>query len=218
MYINIHTHHISPNPSLVLDVYNQYPWHLETIDTFYSIGIHPIYIDQSDIEKDIKTIRQHLLHPKCIAIGEIGLDKLCPIDFNLQIEIFKRQLLIAEEFQVPVIIHCVRAYQEVLQLKNELKLTIPFVFHGFNKNKNLAEQLLKNNCKLSFGRNLLGNVNLQTIFAEISAEYFFLENDASQLPIQEIYQKAAEIRNTSVDDIREITTRNFRTIFKNNIV
>ena len=214
MYINIHTHHLAHPPGNLIEVYNQYPWNVLDIDTNYSIGIHPIFINQSNIEQDLITIEEHLNQKKCIAIGEIGLDKITTIDFETQISVFKKQLLIAEKNQIPVIIHCVRAYQEILQIRKQMKLTIPFIFHGFNKNQQIAQQIINQNCFLSFGKNLLYNPNLQAIFANLSAEYFFLENDDSQIPIQEIYQKAAEIRNSSIEDIKEKISINFNRVFK----
>lgn len=215
MLINIHTHHISENK--VLTIFNQFPWKFDTNDSLYSIGIHPIYIDQSNVDNDLEIIKQHIQNDKCIAIGEIGLDKLCTIDFNLQIEIFINQLKIAEKYQIPVIIHCVRAFQEILKIRKDMKLSIPFIFHGFNKNQHLAQQILSNRCILSFGKNLLYNTNLQSIFANLSENQFFLENDNSQIPIEEIYQKAAEIRRTSVEVIEENVQRNFDSIFKYHI-
>ena len=214
MLINIHTHHLLSKTSL--EVYNQYPWDINANDSYYSIGIHPVFINRSDIEKDLETITHHIQNEKCIAIGEIGLDKLCDIDFNLQIEIFKKQLEIAEANQIPVIIHCVRSYQEILQIRKQMKLTIPFIFHGFNKNQNLAQQIITNNCIPSFGKNLLYNTNLQSIFANLSDNQFFLENDGSEIPIEEMYQKAAEIRNCSIEDIEQIIQQNFTSLFKYN--
>lgn len=214
MLINTHTHHLTNSSKNILDIYNQYPWNFIENDAYYSIGIHPIFIDQSTIEKDLLTIEHHLPDEKCLAIGEIGLDKITPIDLETQTKVFKDQLKIAEQHQIPVIIHCVRAYQEILHIRNEMKLTIPFIFHGFNKNQQLAQQIISNNCLLSFGKILLQNPNLQTIFANLSQENFFLENDDSQIPIEEIYSKAAEIRNTSVDEIQNIIQNNFNRIFK----
>ena len=214
MLINIHTHHLDDVNNI--SIYNQYPWEFVNNDSYYSIGIHPIFIDKSNPEKDLETIKLHIQNKKCLAIGEIGLDKLCEIDFDLQIDIFKKQLEIAELNKIPVIIHCVRSYQEILQIRKSMKLSIPFIFHGFNKNKNLLQQVISNNSIPSFGKNLLYNTNLQSIFADLSEDNFFLENDNDEIPILEIYQKAAEIRGTTVEAIEKIVQHNFNTIFNYN--
>lgn len=213
MYINIHTHHLSNNQENTLDVYNQYPWEIKPIPSYYSIGIHPIFIEQSHLEMDLKTIEQHIQSKQCIALGEIGLDKITAVPFQKQIAVFEAQLQIAEQYQIPVIIHCVRAYQEILQIRNALKLTIPFIFHGFNKNQQIVNQILSNHCIPSFGKNLLYNQNIQTIFANLSEYDFFLETDDSDLSIEEIYKKAAEIRAIDVEELTLIINRNFQLIF-----
>ena len=213
MFINIHTHQLSKLNSDTIDVYNQYPWDFIKNDAKYSIGIHPVFINKSNINDDLEKIKLHIKKPDCIAIGEIGLDKLTDVNFDLQIKIFEEQLIIAEENQIPVIIHCVRSYQEILQIRKKMKLTIPFIFHGFNKNENLLKQIISNKCIPSFGKNLLHNQNLQTIFANLSDDNYFLENDGSEIPIEDIYQKAAEIKNTSIEIISENISNNFNRIF-----
>lgn len=212
MFLNAHTHHLS-NDSTVLELYNQFPNKLNNGVKLFSIGIHPAYIKTSSIEEEIRLIKQNLSNKNCLAIGEIGLDKLCETDFKLQIEVFKQQLKIAEEFKIPVIIHSVRAYQEILQIRKKMKLTIPFMFHGFNKNEQLLHQILVQNCFVSFGKNLLSNKNLQIIFAKISANQFFLENDASEIPIKEIYAFAANLRKITIEELQLQQAENWKTIF-----
>ncbi|MCA4776364.1 TatD family hydrolase [Empedobacter stercoris] len=212
MFLNAHTHHLS-NDSTVLELYNQFPNKLNNGVKLFSIGIHPVYIKTSSIEEEIRHIKQNLSNKNCLAIGEIGLDKLCETDFKLQIEVFEQQLKIAEEFKIPVIIHSVRAYQEILQIRKKMKLTIPFMFHGFNKNEQLLHQILVQNCFVSFGKNLLYNKNLQIIFAKISASQFFLENDASEIPIKEIYAFAANLRKITIEELQLQQAENWKTIF-----
>lgn len=214
MLINIHTHHLSKNETKKIEVYNQYPWDMVKNDEWYSIGIHPIFISKSDLQKDLETISTHLKNKKCLALGEIGLDKLTEVDFDLQIKVFQLQLEIAEAHHIPVIIHCVRSYQEILKIRKNMKLTIPFIFHGFNKNQQIVQQIINNNCIPSFGKNLLNNPNLQTIFANLSNTDFLLENDDSQIPIEEIYSEAADIKKCTMDELEILVSQNFNRIFK----
>ena len=106
-----------------------------------------------------------------------------------------------------------RAYQEILHIRKKLNLTIPFIFHGFNKNEQILNQIIAQNCFASFGKNLLYNKNLQIIFAKLSANQFFLENDASEISIKEIYQFAAEIRNITIEELQLQQAQNWKTIF-----
>lgn len=212
MFLNTHTHHLS-NQSDVLELYNQFPNELNDEVNLFSIGIHPAYINTSTIEEEIEIIKQNFSNQNCLAIGEIGLDKLCETDFELQIKVFEKQLQLAEEHHFPVIIHSVRAYQEILHIRKKMKLTIPFIFHGFNKNEQLLNQIIAQNCFASFGKNLLYNKNLQIIFANLSANQFFLENDASEISIQEIYSFAADLRKITIEELQLQQTENWKTIF-----
>ena len=212
MFLNTHTHHLS-HQSDVLELYNQFPNELNLNAKIYSIGIHPAYINSTTIDEEIDLINHHILDKNCLAIGEIGLDKLCETDFNLQIEVFEKQIKIAEENQLPIIIHSVRVYQEILHIRKKMNLTVPFIFHGFNKNEQLLQQIIAQNCFASFGKNLLYNKNLQIIFANLSAKYFFLENDSSQIPIQEIYAFAAELRKISIEELQQQIAENWKNVF-----
>ena len=212
MFLNTHTHHLA-HQSDILDLYNQFPKEMNFDAKLFSIGIHPAYINILSIEEEIEIINQNIHNKSCLAIGEIGLDKLCETDFNLQIDVFEKQIKIAEENKIPVIIHSVRAYQEILHIRKKINLTIPFIFHGFNKNEQILNQIIAQNCFASFGKNLLYNKNLQIIFAKLSANQFFLENDASEIPIKEIYQFAAEIRNITIEELQLQQARNWKTIF-----
>ena len=212
MFLNAHTHHLS-HQSDVLDLYNQFPKALNDDAKLFSVGIHPAYIKTSSIEEELEIIRENLSNKNCLAIGEIGLDKLCETDFELQIDVFERQLQLASEYRFPVIIHSVRAYQEILHIRKKLKLTIPFIFHGFNKNEQILNQIIAQNCYASFGKNLLYNKNLQIIFAKLSANQFFLENDASEISIKEIYTIAAEIRNSTIEELQLQQAKNWKTVF-----
>jgi len=212
MFLNAHTHHLS-HQSDVLDLYNQFPKAINDDAKLFSVGIHPAYIKTSSIEEELAIIREKLSNKNCLAIGEIGLDKLCETDFELQIDVFERQLQLASEYRFPVIIHSVRAYQEILHIRKKLKLTIPFIFHGFNKNEQILNQIIAQNCYASFGKNLLYNKNLQIIFAKLSANQFFLENDASEISIKEIYTIAAEIRNSTIEELQLQQAKNWKTVF-----
>ncbi|MGV0966715.1 TatD family hydrolase [Empedobacter falsenii] len=212
MFLNAHTHHLAHQTD-VLELYNQFPNELNNEAKLFSIGIHPAYIKTSSIEKEVEIINQTISNKNCLAIGEIGLDKLCETDFKLQINVFEKQLEIATQHQLPVIIHSVRAYQEILHIRKQMKLTIPFIFHGFNKNEQLLNQIIAQNCFASFGKNLLSNKNLQIIFANLSANQFFLENDASEISIEEIYTFAADLRKITIEELQLQQAENWKTVF-----
>lgn len=209
-FIDIHTHkNISDTNVSIL---NTYP-NSTNFDTLFSIGIHPWYIKEENTDTELSFIAQQLQHKNCIALGECGLDKLSETDYKLQLKVFKAQILLSEEYQKPLIIHCVKSFQEVLLLKKDIKPQQPWIIHGFNKNSQVAVSLIKNNCFVSFGKSLLQNEKLQDAFKEISLENIFLETDDSEIAIETIYKKAAEIKNVTIKEIKKNIHQNFNKIF-----
>ncbi len=211
-YFNLHTHSYS-NQEDVVELVNQYPQ--EFTDTFpnYSIGIHPWFIEEDRIEADLAIIESKLKEPNCLAVGECGLDKRIEIPFELQQTVFERQLLLAEQYQKPVVIHCVAAFQELIAIKKRLKISIPFVIHGYSKNEQLAKELVANGCYISFGKYLLRLPQLESVFRAMPNDRFFLETDTDEQTIQEVYALAAQYKGLSVAQIKELVNTNFRKVF-----
>ena len=160
-FINLHTHQFS-NLSDVIEVVNQYPWEFDASIPNYSIGIHPWYIDENRLELDLNTISEKLQLSDCLALGECGLDKRIETPMELQTVVFKRQLELVKQTDKPIILHCVAAFEEVIAIKKELKVENPMIIHGFSKNKQVANSLLKNGFYLSFGKYLLRSRNIGT--------------------------------------------------------
>lgn len=211
-FINLHTHTFS-NLSDVMEVVNQYPWEFDALIPSYSIGIHPWYIDENRLETDLETIKQKLQLDKCLALGECGLDKRIEIPLELQISVFKQQLELVKETQKPIVLHCVAAYEEVIAIKKEMKIENPMIIHGFSKNKQVAQSLLKNGFYLSFGKYLLRNPDLEKVFTFAPENQILLETDTIEESIYQVYEKAAAIKGISVEELKAIVFNNFSKIF-----
>lgn len=150
-----------------------------------------------------------------LAIGECGLDRFKGADLAIQKEIFQYHARLANNTNKPLIIHCVKAYPEILEIYKKLKPTNPWLIHGFNQNKQIAEELIKHGIYLSFGSSLLNNSsNASKIFSKIPKEYIFVETDESNIDIKEIYTKAAELRNISLVELSKIINSNYKRCFK----
>ncbi len=212
MYYNLHTHKATNQPD-VFELANQYPQDFDASIPNYSIGIHPWYIVENRVEKDLKIIEAKLSEKNCLAIGECGLDKRIEIPFDLQEKVFKRQLALAEKFEKPVVIHCVASFQELIKLKTDLKVSVPMIIHGFSKKKELAKQLLDNGFYLSFGKYLLRNPELESVFESIPNDRFLLETDTVDEKIQEVYEVASRYKGLEINNLRDIVETNFRSIF-----
>ena len=213
-FINIHTHARSGN-SDILEIVNQYPNSFDEKVDFFSIGIHPWYINEETWKQELKIIEEKLALKNCLALGECGLDKRRETPIEFQIEFFEAQLLLAEKYKMPVIIHCVAAFQELIALKQKLKITVPLVIHGFSKSGELADQLLKHGFYISFGKYLVKNPELELVFQTIPNDRFFLETDTIEEGIEQVYDLAAKYKNIDVVTLQQIVTKNFNTVFKN---
>lgn len=211
-YINLHTHHFTNNND-VIEIVNRYPNELcENINNF-SIGIHPWHINENTFETNLKLIEQKINLPNCMAIGECGLDKRIDIPLSLQTDIFELHLLLAEKHNKPVIIHCVAAFNELIAIKNKLKLTIPLIIHGFSKNENVAKSLLDAGFYISFGKYLMTNPTLAEVLFKIPKDKFFLETDSSDFKIEDVYNKAASIKGILPEEVKSIIQKNFELVF-----
>ena len=215
-FFNLHTHKFTNN-SEVLELVNQYPWEFDETIPNYSIGIHPWYIDENRLESDLKTIDEKLQLKECLALGECGLDKRIEVPLSLQIEVFEKQIELAEKHQKPLILHLVVAFQELIEIKNRLKISVPIIIHGFSKNEQVANELIKNGFYLSFGKYLLRNPELESVFKSVPNDKFFLETDTIDENLEEVYQLAAKYKSIKIEDVVEIVNSNFKTVFKSNI-
>ena len=213
-FINIHTHSISGN-SNVLEIVNQYPNSFKETENYFSIGIHPWYINEDSWKEELKIIEAKLQLKNCLALGECGLDKRRETPLEFQMEVFESQLLLAEKHKMPVIIHCVAAFQELIALKQKLKITIPLVIHGFSKSQELADQLVKQGFYISFGKYLIKNPELESVFLSIPNDRFFLETDTIEEEIEQVYDLAAKYKKIDVVTLQQIVTKNFNTVFEN---
>lgn len=200
MHYNIHTHRFSNNPEIV-ELVNQYPNEIDASLLHFTVGIHPWYLDENRLQNDLALIENAMKLPNCIAIGECGLDKRIETSVDVQKKVLIPQLLLAQQYKKPVILHCVAAYQEIIQLKNELKLNIPLIIHGFSKNAQVAESLWKNGFYLSFGKYLLQNPELGNVLKTVPKERVFLETDMIDQPIFEVYQKAEDVLKMNVETL-----------------
>ena len=214
-FFNFHTHQFTNNPD-ILELVNQYPQDFDGTIPFYSIGIHPWYIIEDRIDADLKIIEEKLKENNCLAIGECGLDKRIEIPFEQQILVFEKQLYLAEKYKKPVVIHCVAAFQEVIAIKKKMKISVPMIIHGFSKNSQIANQLIKEGFYISFGKYLLQNPDLKTVFQDVPNNRFFLETDTIDENIDTVYNLASNYKGLAIKELKEIISSNFEVVFNTN--
>jgi len=212
IFFDVHTHEKSSLEN-VFSIENKYPDALD-FTTPFSIGIHPWFVNEDQIEEALLFVEEKLQEENCVALGECGLDKVTTTDFELQKFVFKKQIGLSENYQKPLIIHCVKAFQEIIEIKKEVKPKQIWILHGFHQNLQIAESLLKNEFILSLGAAIINNKKLQEVVLEIPLASILLETDNAAIEIQAIYQKVAEIRKMEVAELQQQIHQNFKNIFK----
>lgn len=213
MFINIHTHLQLYDAGI--EVVNLSVKE-DNLPNMYSYGIHPWYIDRMTSDDELIKLERKANEKRCIAVGECGLDKLSKVDFELQEHVFKQQIAIANKVKKPLIIHCVKAFNELLNCLNLSDNQVPVIIHGFNNNENIARVLKDQGCYFSFGKALMGyETNATKIIKNIGRKNFFLETDDADVSIKYIYRKAAEILGIDEEILKMQIQSNFETIFNN---
>ncbi|MDR2205283.1 MAG: TatD family hydrolase [Flavobacteriaceae bacterium] len=179
-----------------------YNWNLnESVPEIpFSAGIHPKDIDEN-FNENLEKIKMISQRENCFAIGECGLDSLVSADKKIQEDVFLRQIKIAEELRKPIIIHCIRSFYEIISFRKHTRQAM--IIHGFNKKQSVAEDLLKNNFYLSFGKAVLYHLSLQNIVKMMPLDKMFLETDNEDFNIEELYKKVSEIKEISVENLHE---------------
>lgn len=181
----------------------------DRFNSFFSAGLHPKDIDEN-FEYNLKIIEKMANEKQCIAIGECGLDSLALADDNLQEKVFEWHIKLANQLRKPIIIHCVRRFSQILHYKKLAKT--PFIIHGYNKKKSIVKDLLDAGCYISFGHAILSSPTIQNIVKNIPLDKIFLETDDKIIDIQLIYEKVAELKSISIENIKLQINSNLDTI------
>ena len=170
-------------------------------DKYISVGLHPWHI-KTNWQEQFYLTEQCASQERVLMIGEAGLDKVCRTGFTLQQEIFRRQALLAETVRKPLIIHCVKAMQEVLAFHKEIHPSSPWIIHGFHGKPEQAREFLLHGFYLSFGEKF----NQESLIIT-PLERLCTETDESSIPIESIYWKIAKTKNISIEELQRKANR-----------
>lgn len=178
---------------------------------FFSAGIHPW-----DAGKyDLAAFERLFDSPRCLAIGECGLDRTAEPPLPLQTKVFEAQIAEAGRRNKPLMIHCVRCFPELLRLKSAAGEGVPaWVVHGFRGAKRKAFELLDAGFALSFGAGLLRDAGNMDWFAEIPLDRILIETDESPELFGRILAEAAAMRLLSPAEFAAAVRANFERIFR----
>ena len=192
MILDIHTHNAQT--------------HAQTIDT---VGVHPWHAAICDLTE------VELRAASADAIGEIGLDYVCDVPREAQKTIFEAQLALAERLKKPIVLHCVRAFEDVMKEvgKHHLKAVI---FHGFIGSTEQAQRAVKQGHFLSFGERTFHSPKTIEALRNTPISSIFAETDEGPETIEQIYEMIASIRGITIDELIDAIEKNYERIFNDN--
>ena len=215
-YIDMHTHGGKPDEGVfIIESLMAHEGKLpENISgVAYTFGIHPWYLNEKNHNELIRSVESSVNHPNVIAVGEAGFDKLRGPSLELQREVFEEQVAIAEVYKRPVIIHCVKAWDELLAIQKRIKQKTPWMIHGFRGSVELARQLLSKGFFLSFWYDFVIRPECADLLRNMPGDRIFLETDGADIDIRTIYKKVASDLEVSVDELKYIILANFKEFF-----
>lgn len=207
-FFNIHTHLTRHPESEILSTDVSLFSSITDKEVYLSTGIHPWYLTENESEIQLQTLQETIKDKRVVAIGESGLDKLKGSSIELQQAVFKKEIDLSEKYSLPMVIHCVKAFNELLQLKQSTKPHQPWIIHGFRGKEALAKDLIRHECYLSFGANYQ-----EEALRIIPIEKLFIESDEAETPIEDIYFCIARTRNIPVEELAESIKKNVERVF-----
>lgn len=196
-----------------------------------ALGLHPMFYKQHDPTADITRLERLVSENKLVAIGEIGLDFYLDRGHKgeqLQYDIFEKQLGLAKNAGLPIILHVRKAHEEVLQRLKKIGV-VGGTAHAFNGSLELAQRYIALGFKLGFGGMVTyeKSTKLRELVKQLPLESIVLETDAPDMSpsahhgernspeyLPEIAQVIADLRGMDVEDVMRITTTNAREIFR----
>jgi TatD DNase family protein len=165
-----------------------------------------------NFEVELSSLELQISYPKCLAIGEIGLDKRLNVPMQQQIQIFEKQVALSEKQKLPVIIHCVKAWNELKTTKKRLNPKQKWIFHGFSK-FGILKEVLNENMMISIGANIIEHPKCLNIVQTIPNNRLLMETDDGRESIESIYNFVAEIKKISLQELEDIIEINFKNTF-----
>ena len=196
---------------------------------YAAVGYHPENCGPY-VPEDLDTLRSLAAHPKAVAIGEIGLDYYWEENppRELQQQVFRAQLRLAEELELPVIVHDREAHGDSLSIIREFP-NLRGVFHCFSGSAEMAKELVKLGWMISFTGVLTyknARKALETADA-VPLEHLMIETDSPYMApvpnrgkrndsrnVSFICQKLAEVKGVSPEDCARITMENGKRFFR----
>ncbi len=198
-------------------------------EVYCALGIHPTEVLKSDFDADLELIKKLSENKKVVAIGEIGLDYYWDTSFvDEQKKFFAKQVEIAQELNLPVLIHDREAHFDCFEILKDVQ-DIPVVMHCFSGSMEFAKQCMDKGFYIAFGgvltfknskkmKEVAKNIPLENVLIETDAPYLTPEpyrgRENHPAYVKFVAQCLANLRKIPYEQIVEVTTENAKRIFK----
>ena len=167
----------------------------------YALGIHPLFTPQasdSDLDQLAEQLHTHAHDPRLVAVGEIGLDQFVPAlntpeAWARQQHFYQAQLQLAQQHQLPVILHVRRSADALLKALRQTRV-VGGIAHAFNGSLQQAQAFIDLGFKLGFGGALTFEraLQLRRLATELPLSALVLETDAPDIPPHWLYATAEQ--------------------------
>ncbi len=206
MFTNCHTHYpVHPD----FEIRQEVPG--SGASCFHSVGIHPWDAARFSTNEVAEVLKKNM-NGYTLAIGECGLDGLKGPEGSVQASIFEEQILLSEELELPLIIHCVKMWNELSALRRKYRPTQPWVFHGFAK-YGILDQVVSSGMMISLGAGITNHPKREEMVANIPDRQLLLETDDAGIEIKHVYECVAELKKISLQELNDLITANFKNTF-----
>lgn len=215
-YIDIHVHDGKPAPGkFILESLMAHEGKMpgDSQGIAYSFGIHPWFLSENNQEQQLALVNEVAHEPLIIGIGEAGFDKLKGPSIGLQRRVFEAQVEISETKRKPLIIHCVRSWDELLSSHKNMKPEMPWLIHGFRGKIQLAEQLISKGFFLSIWFEFAIRPESSDLIKYLFPGRIFLETDGANIDIRDIYNKVSSDLSVPVEELKSVIFENFNSLF-----
>ncbi|MBL6448263.1 TatD family hydrolase [Fulvivirga sp. 29W222] len=213
--LDFHTHKVrhQDNPNIV-EIVSLHLGKDDPPEGPYTVGKHPWWTEDILSPDEANEMKAHFGSTNCVALGEMGLDNLKGPSMQVQMDILRSQLQVADELNAAVIIHCVRAYHQLLQVKGEFPSIKNWCIHGYGRNVTLALQLIDAGFYISLMPQPHKPEKFSELLHAIPANRIFLETDSMpDVSIENIYLQASNALGISIEKLKDQFTNNANTFF-----
>ncbi|WP_339794433.1 TatD family hydrolase [uncultured Imperialibacter sp.] len=181
---------------------------------YFTVGLHPWWAEQPATVDQRKELERLLTDSHCLAMGEMGLDNLKGPEIEVQMDILRSQLKVADEMKKPVIIHCVRAFGQLSEIKKEFPGIEKWCVHGYGRHATLAKQLIDQGFYLSLMPGL-PPAKYMALFESLPHDRLFLETDSMpDISIIDVYETVAGLIEIEMPELQRQMNSNARTFFE----